>query len=358
MTREADEGRAVQVPEAEPGAVVRERHRDEAGGREDRRDDDAAVERVDDRVLAASDAREERPDDRREDRDPAERERVQPEARVLERDAEEHHGDGGDRIGLEQVRRHAGAVADVVADVVGDHGRVPRVVLWDSRLDLPDEIRAHVRGLRVDAASETREDRDQRAAEGEADEVVHGRAGTVPDPAREHPVVAGHAEQPEADDEESRHGAGSERDPERGLKPLAGRLCRSDVRAHGDVHPDEAGRSRQERADEEAECDAPAQLVVEAEQEERRDRDDRDRRVLLAEVRGRALLDGAGDLAHPLVPGRLLEQPPGEIQPVQDRHGCAHEREPDGVVYEEVHGPPVLSYSAETRSRERRLFGA
>ena len=48
------------------------------------------------------------------------------------------------------------------------------------------------------------------------------------------------------------------------------------------------------------------------------------------------------DLTHPLVAGGLLQQPPGEVEPVQDRHGRAREREPDGVIYEEVHGPPVL----------------
>jgi hypothetical protein len=47
-----------------------------------------------------------------------------------------------------------GAVADVVADVVGDHGRVARVVLGDPRLDLPDEVGADVGGLREDAAAE------------------------------------------------------------------------------------------------------------------------------------------------------------------------------------------------------------
>ena len=81
----------------------------------------------------------------------------------------------GDRVGLEQVGRHAGAVADVVADVVGDHGRVARVVLGDARLDLADEVGADVGGLRVDAAAEPGEDRDQRAAEGEADQVVDRR---------------------------------------------------------------------------------------------------------------------------------------------------------------------------------------
>ena len=79
------------------------------------------------------------------------------------------------------------------------------------------------------------------------------------------------------------------------------------------------------------------ELVVEAEQQERHDRDDRDRRVLLAEVRGRALLDGAGDLLHPLVARRLLEQPPGQVEAVQDRDAGADEREQHGMVNEEVH---------------------
>ena len=97
--------------------------------------------------------------------------------------AEQHHGDGGDGVGLEQVGRHAGAVADVVADVVGDHGRVARVVLGDARLDLADEVGADVGGLREDAAAEPGEDRDQRAAEGEPDQVVDRRVRRVVEPA-------------------------------------------------------------------------------------------------------------------------------------------------------------------------------
>ena len=70
-----------------------------------------------------------------------------------------------------------GAVADVVADVVRDHGRVARVVLGDARLDLADEVGADVGRLRVDAAAESREHRDERAAEREPDQVVDGGLG-------------------------------------------------------------------------------------------------------------------------------------------------------------------------------------
>jgi hypothetical protein len=78
----------------------------------------------------------------------------------------------GDRVGLEQVGGHAGAVADVVADVVGDHGRVARVILRNAGFDLAHQVRADVGALGEDAAAEAREDRDQRTAEGEADQRV------------------------------------------------------------------------------------------------------------------------------------------------------------------------------------------
>ena len=106
--------------------------------------------------------------------------------------------------------------------------------------------------------------------------------GRVAERPGQEPVVAGDAEQPEPDDEQAGDRAGAERDLERRLDALARRLGRAGVRAHGDVHADEAGGRGEEGADDEAERGSPAELVVEAEQQERHDRDDRDRRVLLA----------------------------------------------------------------------------
>ena len=51
--------------------------------------------------------------------------------------------------------------------------RVPRVVFRDSRLDLADEVSSGVAAI-VDPAAEAGEDRDQRAAECQADEVLRG----------------------------------------------------------------------------------------------------------------------------------------------------------------------------------------
>jgi hypothetical protein len=79
--------------------------------------------------------------------------------------AEDHRGNDGHRISLEQVRGHAGAVADVVAHVVGDHRGIARIVLGNARFDLAHQIGADVRTLGEDAPSQPRENRDQRAAE-------------------------------------------------------------------------------------------------------------------------------------------------------------------------------------------------
>ena len=105
---------------------------------------------------------------------------------MREEDRRQHHGgDGRHRVGLEQVGRHAGAVADIVADVVGDGRRIARIVLRDAGLDLADEIAADVGALGEDAAAETGEDRDQRGAETERDQrvddgAVIGRQCRVP----------------------------------------------------------------------------------------------------------------------------------------------------------------------------------
>ena len=94
-------------------------------------------------------------------------------------DAQDDVGDEHDAERLEQVRGHAGAVTDVVADVVGDGGRVAGVVLGDARLDLADQVGADVGRLGEDATADAEEQRQERAAEAEADE--DGRRGVLED---------------------------------------------------------------------------------------------------------------------------------------------------------------------------------
>ena len=118
-------------------------------------------------------------------------------------------------------------------------------------LDLADQVGADVGGLGEDAAAETGEDGDQRAAEAEADQRVDGLlVGEVDQHQRA--VVAGDAEQRQADDEQAGDRAALEGDVERGRDAAAGRLGDAGVGAHRDVHADEAGGAGEHAADHEA----------------------------------------------------------------------------------------------------------
>ncbi len=185
-------------------------------------------------------------DDRGDDRGAADDQRVQRHAgRLVEgQDAQQDHRDGGDRVGLEQVGRHAGAVADVVTDVVGDRGRVARVVLGDPRLDLADQVGADVGGLGEDAAAKTGEDGDQRATEAQADQRVDSGLGAVVEERGQRAVVAGDTQQGEADDQHAGDRTAAEGDLQRRRDAVAGRLGDAGVGAHRDVHPDVARRNR------------------------------------------------------------------------------------------------------------------
>ena len=93
--------------------------------------------------------------------------------RAGEEDGREHHRrNDGNRIGFKKVGRHACAVADIVADIVGNRCRIARVVLGNASLDLADEIAADIRALGEDTAAEAGEDGNQRSAEAERDKRV------------------------------------------------------------------------------------------------------------------------------------------------------------------------------------------
>ena len=196
-------------------ADVDERDDGRADDGEDTRGEEAAVDRRHRRLVLVGGAHREHADDRREHADRARGDREdQTERRVgadrRERgDAEDDRRDQRDLVALEQVGRHAGAVADVVAHVVGDRRRVARVVLGDAGLDLADEVGADVGRLREDAAADAQEQREQRTTEPEADEDRGGGVLEDHDDDRR-------AEQAEADGEHAGDAAGAERDLERG----------------------------------------------------------------------------------------------------------------------------------------------
>ena len=308
--------------------------------------------------MPPADAHELGSDDRGDDRDRAEDQGQADTGRApagLLR--EQHAGHERDGVGLEQVGRHARVVADVVADVVGDHGGVARVVLGDARLELADEVGADVGALGEDAAAEPGEDRDQRAAEAEPDEGAH-RVLLADTAGAQHAVVAGDAEQTQPDHEDAGDGAALEGDVERRRDAAARGLGDAGVRAYRDVHADVARRGRQDGADEEAERLLPAERarhrVREQEQRGDHDRDDADRAVLPIQVRVRTLLDRRLDLAHALVAGGLLEDPRREVQAVRDGGETADKGDEHVVLRQEaLHGllAPENESSAYTPAR-------
>ncbi len=271
-------------------------------------------------------------DDRCKDRHAAERERIDHRGHRRRGDhqrAERHRRDQRHGIGLEQVGGHAGAVADVVTDVVGDHRRIARIVFGNAGLDLADEVGADVGTLREDASAQTREDRDQRCTEREPEQRLQqvGQVGggrELAEPGDE-PEEDADAEQAEPDHQHAGDRTAFERDGERRRDALRGGLRSTHVGSHRDVHADEAACPRQHRAEHEADRCLGAQEHADEDREHHAD--DGDRLVLPCEVGGGPLLHGAGDFLHARVPGRLGENPAALHETINDRSQAAGERE-------------------------------
>ena len=251
-------------------------------------------------------------------------------------------------------------------------------------LDLADEVRAHVGGLRVDPAAELGEERDERGAEAEADDEER-RDGRPVEPAerREHAVDA---EERERDDEEARDGTAAHRDLD-GLDEAALRCGRGpEVGLDGDVHADDAGGHRARGADEEGDAGADPQVDAEDvrvgdllsldERDDRgqddgaEEREDHDRRVLPADEGDRALEDRRRDVLHRLGPLIATQDVPREVEREEDRdeaRGQDDELERLGV-HLRVGRPPCgqlvrrrgrrpRQVSAETARRARMSLG-
>ena len=161
---------------------------------------------------------------------------------------------------------------------------------------LPTRLGADIGRLRVDAAAETREDGDQRAAEREADEIVDRGARAVVEQVGEHPVVPGDADT-QPDDEETRHRAGAEGHVESRLQATLSKPPRPGTfERTATFMPMKPAAADSTASMKETYRRAPAELAVQPDQQEGNDRDEPDRPVLPLQVGGRAFLHGALDL--------------------------------------------------------------
>ena len=227
--------------------------------------------------------------------------------RVEGGDTEDDRGDQGDLVALEEVGSHAGAVTHVVTDVVGDGGRVARVVLGDPLLDLAHEVGADVGGLGEDPTADPEEEGEEGATESESDQDRRG--GVLKD----HDDDRG-PEQAEANGEHAGNATGAEGDLE-GSRQRArtGCRCRADVATHREGHADEPGQSGEEAPRDERHGPVPARLGegeslgtvrsqhhgrCEEDDEGQWDEDDGDRLELPPEIGHRPFLDRGSDFLH------------------------------------------------------------
>ncbi len=99
----------------------------------------------------------------------------------------------------------------------------------------------------------------ERGAEAKRDERVDDDAvidGVAKRPCQ-HPVIDSDAEQRETGDKHAGHSPRLEGNVEAGAKRMRSGLGGADIGAHRDVHADEAGGARQNRADQEPDRDGP-----------------------------------------------------------------------------------------------------
>ncbi len=280
----------------------------ERDGRQYAGHDQAAIQRVHD-LAALARLDEEGADDGGDDGEAAQHQRIDHGIGTgirHQQAAEQHGGDDGHRVGLEQVGRHAGAVADVVAHVVGDHGRVARVVFGDACFDFADQVGADVSALGEDAAAETGEDGDQRTAEAQADQCMR-RLGRGCAHVGEERVIASDPEQSQAHHQHAGDRAAFERDVERGIEAFLGGFGGAHIGAHRDVHADEARCAREQGADGETDGSLPAERNENG--DEQHHADDGDGGILPLQVGGGAFLYRSGDALHLCATGRFAQYP-------------------------------------------------
>ncbi|KAF5037014.1 hypothetical protein DSECCO2_569100 [anaerobic digester metagenome] len=176
------------------------------------------------------------------------------ELRGRDGNAEDHRRDDRADVGFVEVRAHAGDVADVVADVVGDDGRIAGVILGDARFDLADQIGTDVCGLGEYTAADTGEEGDRTCPETEpghrGEDFGLGKACERAD----NHIRDREPEKPEPDDSHAHDRPARKRDPERIRDPSPRGVRGPDVCSRGGEHADIAGRRRERRAEHETCC--------------------------------------------------------------------------------------------------------
>ena len=200
-------------------------------------------------------------------------------------------------IGLEQVRAHAGHVADIVTDVIRDNRRVSRVILRDARLNLTDQVGTDIGCLRIDTAAHTGKQCDGRCTQAEARKHIHV-AGDQVDHADAQHAEACHAHTHDRTACEC-GGQGSIH------TVLSRRIGGADIRLNRNGHAEIAGQRGEQGAEHKADGGHPVADSKADEHKENSDKDDQN--SVLREQEGvGTFTDGRSNLLHALRSCRSL----------------------------------------------------
>ena len=221
--READDASA---PDS-PGVVEQVGGASGQNGVDTRGNVGAGVQRLG-RVAVFADARGHNADDGSEQ---TQRRKHEHHVRVVsaERAAHDERRRHRSHVGIEEVRAHAGDVANVVTNVVRDDGGVTGVIFRNAEFNFADEVRADVRGLGEDTAARFCKQGQRARAEAEAED----RGGILGDQVDERD-----AQQARADNRHTHDGAAAESRHERGRNALLGGFCAASVRDGRDFEAD------------------------------------------------------------------------------------------------------------------------
>ena len=160
--------------------------------------------------------------------------------------------DEADGVGFKNIGGHPSAIADIIADVVGNGGGVTRVIFFELGFEFANEVGADIGGFGVDASAQTSEDADERGSEGEAGQAIDG--GTEAEPAGGDEIEGADGEESEGDDEQAGDGATVEGITQGGGPANGGGLGSANVGHDGDSHACESGHEATGSADDEADA--------------------------------------------------------------------------------------------------------
>ena len=186
------------------------------------------------RVLALAGADKEHADDRGQDagggKDKGQRDivdRVESGVAGVQRRAQNHDRDDAGYVGVKDVSTHSCHVTDVIADIVGDHSGVARVVLRQAQLDLAHQVGADVCRFGIDPAAGLGQQGQRAGAKAKAEDDL----GVLKDQ-----IEDAHAEHGQPDDRHTHDAASAKGQRKRFGQSILGCCGRFGVGDQRDLH--------------------------------------------------------------------------------------------------------------------------